>query len=69
LTVCHDTGDFEHIVRLDGPGGMATSAEQFLRARIWCESMVPLGAWCCDGTGRFWFRSMDDAVLFSLTWT
>ena len=69
MTTCHDTGEFEHIVRLDGTGGMSTSAEHFLRARIWCESMMASGGWCCDGTGRFWFRSRDDAVLFSLTWT
>jgi len=49
--------------------GATGMAESYLRARVWCENNVTEGGWCCDGTGRFWFKNLDDSVLFSLTWT
>ena len=44
------------------------SLSQVLRARIWCENNLARGSWCCDHGGGFWFSSVDDAMLFRLTW-
>jgi len=51
--------------RLNGDVG---GVEAVLRARIWCDTRLPRGSWCCDTRGVFWFSSMDDLTLFVLTW-
>lgn len=49
----------------EGNGGV----ELVLRARIWCEARLVSDAWFCDDHGVFWFSSIDDKILFALTWS